>query len=477
MQLSELFTGQPDVEIKGICIDSRKAREGDLFFCLKGLENDGHVFAEQACRGRAVAVVHSDPIERRDGVVYIQAEDTVCELNRVCDLFYGQPSRKLKMFGITGTNGKTTTASIISDVFSARMPCGYIGTIAVRFGTESRASNLTTPDAQELHSTLREMADAGMVAVAMEVSSHGLAMRRVDTVDFDVTVFTNLTYDHLDYHKTMERYFEAKKRLFKNLKSSGTAVLNADDVSFEGLRECLHCGYVTYGVNADADYRAENIRLSPDCTAFTLVHGGKRYAVESNLVALYNVYNLLGAAAAMHRMGMPLDEMLPFFSRLTPVDGRMESIARGQDFRVIVDYAHTPDGFEKVFQYAREIAKGGRIYAVFGCAGKRDRVKRGVLGKIADKYCDRIYVTEEDPRSEDAADIARAILSGIGEGKGMFVKERYAAIEAAINRAQTGDIVLILGKGNENYMCYAHGKEPWMGDHRAAERALENRRA
>lgn len=473
MRLSQIFSGQPDVEIQGICIDSRKAEPGDIFFCLKGLEADGHKFAKMACESGAVAVVHSDDIEKMAGVVYIKTTDVNQELNRACDLFFGKPSRKITVFGVTGTNGKTTTTSIISDVYSKFKPCGYMGTIAVRYGDVSRIPSLTTPDALEIHGNLKEMVDYGMEAVAMEVSSHGLAMGRVDSVDFDYAIFTNLTYDHLDYHKTMEQYFDAKKILFKNMKPSGIAVLNVDDVSFDELSECATCNVVTYGVKADADYRAEEVKISTDGTEFVLVCKGTRYQVKTNVVALYNIYNLLGAIGAMHESGMPIKEMLPLLENIAQVDGRMEKIDCGQAFNVIVDYAHTPDGFEKVFQYAEEIAKEKKTYAVFGCAGKRDKVKRKILGQIADKYCHKVFITEEDPRNENAEDIGREILSGISEEKGIYIGDRYEAIKAALQTAEAGDCVLILGKGDESYMYYEHGREPWMGDHQAAMQILK----
>lgn len=471
MLLSEMFEGAPEIEIQGLCIDSRKAKAKDLFFCLKGLEADGHQFAEKACKAGAAAVVHCDELKRCQGVSYIKVENVNEELNRICDLFNGHPSQKMTVFGVTGTNGKTTTTSIISDVYNK--PCGYMGTIAVRYGNVNKIPNLTTPDALEIHENLKEMTDHGMESVAMEVSSHGLAMGRVDAVDFDVAIFTNLTYDHLDYHKTMENYFEAKKILFKNMKRDGVAVLNVDDISFESLAECVSCRYVSYGVNADADYRAENVKLSPDGSVFDLLHGGNRYAVKTNLVALYNIYNLLGAIAGMHETGMAIEEMLPHLMEISQIEGRMENIAEGQDFHVIVDYAHTPDGFEKVFQYGQEIAKGKKIYSVFGCAGKRDKVKRKVLGQIAGKYCDKVFVTEEDPRDERAEDIAAMIMSGIPEDKAVFIADRYEAIEAAVGTAESGDCVLILGKGDESYMYYEHGRGPWMGDNEAAKKALK----
>ena len=473
MQLSKIFAGQPDVEITGICLDSRKAKEGDMFFCLKGLEADGHRFAGKAVEGGAVCVVHSDDLEQVEGVCYVKVDDVNGELNRVCDLFNDHPSHKMTVFGVTGTNGKSTTTSIISDVYEkGGHPCGYMGTIAVRYGNVSRVPSLTTPDAVEIHDNLKQMVDHGMEAVAMEVSSHGLAMGRTDSVDFDVAMFTNLTYDHLDYHKTMEAYFEAKQILFKNMKADGVAVLNVDDISYDELAKCASCEVVTYGVERDCDYRAEDVQLAPDGTVFTLVHDGARYEVKTNLVALYNIYNLLGAIASMHQMGMPIEDMLPHLEHIAQVDGRMEIISEGQDFDLIVDYAHTPDGFEKVFEYAKEIAGENKIYSVFGSAGKRDKVKRKVLGEIAGRYCDIVFVTEEDPRDETPKEIADMIMEGISEGKGVFIEDRYEAIETAIKTAKAGDCVLILGKGAEQYLDHSHGKDFWMGDVEAAKKAV-----
>jgi UDP-N-acetylmuramoyl-L-alanyl-D-glutamate--2,6-diaminopimelate ligase len=468
-----------DIEITGLSLDSRTVKPGDMFFCIEGLEADGHDFAGKAADAGAVAVVHRKEISKQPGVVYICVDDVRRELNRVCDAFNGSPSSKLTVFGTTGTNGKSTISSIISDIYSAEKPCGYMGTIAIRYGGYSRIPSLTTPDQIELHSDLHEMVDHGMEAVAMEVSSHGLSMGRVDAVDFDCAIFTNLTYDHLDYHKTMENYFEAKKLLFRSMKSSGVCVLNADDEpSIEGLKECCSCRYVTYGTGrlGPADYMAENIKFSASETSFTLSYRDEKYEVTTNMVALYNIYNLLGAIAAMHEMGMALEKIVPLLRDIPQVDGRMERVDMGQDFTVIVDYAHTPDGYEKVFSYGDVVTKdGGDIYAVFGCPGKRDKVKRKVMGSIAGRHCKVAVVTEQDPRNEKAEDIAEMILAGVRESgcEGIFVGDREKAIEKAISMAHKGDLVLILGKGDESYMYYERGRLPWMGDNEAARRALE----
>lgn len=477
MKLNRLFDCERDTEIKGIALDSRKVKKGDMFFCIKGLETDGHKYAEQAVSAGAVAIVHTDDINRIDKIDYIKVKDINSELNRICNIFYNEPSRRLTMFGITGTNGKTTTASIISDIFSEYTPCGYMGTIAVRYGDYSRLPSLTTPDSIEVHQVLNEMTEHGMKAAAIEVSSHGLALGRVSTVDFDYAIFTNLTYDHLDFHKTMKNYFDAKKILFRNMKESGVAVLNADDkISFEELKNCCKCRVVTYGIDNEADYMAKELSLGVDFTKFTLVHDKKEYKIMTNLVAKYNISNLLSGIAAMHQAGMPIEMMIPKFEKISQVDGRMEIVDEGQEFSVLVDYAHTPDGFEKIFQHVENIRKtGSNVYTVFGCAGKRDHDKRAVLGKIAGKYSDLVIVTEEDPRNESKEEIAEQILEGIQESQGRYelILDRYEAIKKGILKAKKDDIVLILGKGAEEYMYRGEGREPWMGDVEAAKKVLE----
>lgn len=506
MLLSKLFPDRPelrgrmDVDIAGLTLDSRTVKPGYLFFCIKGYETDGHRFAGKAHDAGAAAIVCTEPVEELPGTVYIHVEDMNAEINRISDLYFGRPSRHMTMFGATGTNGKSTLTSVISDVYSHYRPCGYMGTIAIRYGDYSRVPNLTTPDQIETHSNLKEMVDHGMEACAMEVSSQGLDRGRVDSVDFDCAVFTNLTHDHLDYHKTMERYLAAKERLFTNLKPEAVAVLNADDViSIDALKRDIRCRFVTYGTDQGQeltdengypvhgthspvgspdtiDYFAQEIQQSATGCTFTLCHAGKTYRVTTNLAALYNVYNLLGAIAAMHECGMPIEEMLPYLEHVAQVDGRMDRVEEGQDFTVIVDYAHTPDGYEKIFGYAKEITEknGGHIYAAFGCPGKRDTVKRPIMGEIAGRYADGVVLTSQDPRGSDPREIAEDILEGVRKTDCAweFEPDREKAIEKAIRHAGPGDVVLTLGKGGESYMYHEEGRRPWMTDKAACRKAL-----
>ena len=474
MKLSEMFEQAPEIEIEGLCLDSRQAKPNDIYFCMSGIMFDGHDFVEDVIAKGVKAIVHAKPIEHmHKGVAYIQVENVNRTLNRIASLFYQHPSRCMKVFGVTGTNGKSTITSIIQDVYSHFHPCGYIGTIAIRYGDVELPPSLTTPDPILIHKSMADMRAAGMEACALEVSSHGLELGRVMSVDFDIAIFSNLTYDHLDFHGTIENYLEAKKKLFTNLKSDGIAVLNRDDAYYQAFADCTNGRLVTYGIKHDADYRAMDIQIQTDGSQFTLLHDEKSYTVKTNLVAMYNIYNLLAAIAGMCEAGIAIDDMLPYLAGIKQIEGRMERIDEGQLFNVIVDFAHTPDGLEKVFEYAKDITKEGHsIIAVFGSAGKRDTKKRKVFGEIASKYCDSIILTEDDPRDEDAREIANEIKEGIKDTKNIFIEDRYNAIRQAIESDGAYDTVLILGKGDEVFMYREFGREPWLGDHNAARECI-----
>ncbi len=475
MKLSQLFENAPNIEIFDLCFDSRKAKENDMYFCMEGMVHDGHDFVEDVIQKGVKCIIHSKDIKyMHKGVVYIQVENVNRTLNVVASKFYGYPSQQLKVFGVTGTNGKSTVTNIIQNVYSKFFPCGYIGTIAIRYGDVKLAPNLTTPDPILLHKTMREMVDYGMKAVALEVSSHGLELGRVQSIDFDIAVFTNLTYDHLDFHGTIEKYFEAKKKLFQLLKKDGIAVLNVDDPYYDQLKQVTNARVVTYGIQNDADYYANHVNIGVHGSTFELHHLGKVYEVSTNLVALYNIYNLLAAIATMCESGIAIEDILPHLQSIDQIEGRMERIDEGQTFNVIVDFAHTPDGMEKVFEYAKSITPESKsIIAVFGSAGKRDTRKRKIFGEIADRYCSSIILTEDDPRDEDPKEIANEIKTGILHTNNIFIADRYAAIRQAIESANAQDTVLILGKGDEVFMYREFGREHWLGDHIVARRCIK----
>lgn len=474
MLLSQIFDSAPEIEITGLSIDSRQVTSGNMYFCMEGIVFDGHDFVDKAIENGAICIVHEKPIEHmQDDIAYIKVENVNRTLNIVASKFYGYPSRKMFVFGVTGTNGKSSVASIIKDAYSHYEPCGYIGTISISYGNVNKPPKLTTPDAISIHEALHEMVEHDVKAVALEVSSHGLELGRVQSIDFDIAIFTNLTYDHLDFHGTFEKYFEAKKKLFANLKENGIAVLNRDDPYYDKLQECTNARCVSYGIQNRADYQADNIKIGTSSSSFTLYHDQEVYEVHTNLVALYNIYNLLAAIAAMAESGLPLENIVKYVSNLPQIEGRMERIDEGQPFNVIVDFAHTPDGLEKVFDYAKTITSEDRsIISVFGSAGKRDTKKRKVFGEIASRYCDNIILTEDDPRDEDAREIANEIRGGISNTNNIFIENRYDAIRQAIETANVGDTVLILGKGDEVFMYREHGREPWVGDHIAARKCI-----
>lgn len=474
MKLSELFENVPDIEIRSLMADSRKKRPDSIFFCVKGMMFDGHRFIEQAIQNGARVIIHSETIERsHEDVVYIKVRDVVKVFNQVADAFYGYPSHAMMMFGVTGTNGKSSIASIIRHLMSNIRPTGYIGTISIEYGSVKMPPLLTTPDIDDLHSILHDMVDAGMRACALEVSSIGLEQGRVDSIDFDVGIFTNLTHDHLDYHGTMENYFQAKKKFFDHLKEDAVAVTNADDPYGMKIVADCPCKVVTYAIDKPADYQILHYQLLADKTVFTLRCNGMEYELETNLVAKFNLYNLLGVIAALNQKGVSITQMVPWLRTIKQVEGRVERIDLGQPFNIIVDFAHTPDGIEQLCRFASEITpKTNRIIAITGSAGKRDTAKRPIFGQLLDKYADLIILTEDDPRNEKAVDIANEIASGIKRKPYVIIEDRYHAINQAVELADPRDTIMILGKGDEKFMYRDFGREPYEGDDEIAREAV-----
>ena len=324
MRLSKMFKNAPTINVTGLCFDSRKVRTGDVYFCLPGIRTDGHKFIRNAVENGAVCVVHSQDLdEMPEGAVYIKVDDVYSAMNQCARLFYSKPSDKMTMYGITGTNGKSTIANIIRYIRSLQEPCGYIGTISIDYGNVHLQPNLTTPDTLFLQEKLADMVRCGMKSCALEVSSHGLAQHRVDGIQFDVAIFTNFTYDHLDFHGTMDNYFEAKSILFKSLvKPDGVSILNVDDEKFEELKEISRAKVISYGIDKECDYRAANIFIGSKTSTYKLIHGENEYNIKTNLVARYNVYNLLAAIAALHESGMDMETII---KELATLDDNLRS--------------------------------------------------------------------------------------------------------------------------------------------------------
>lgn len=488
MKLGELVRDVPGVrvvsgegmEVAGLAYDSRLVRPGDLFLCIPGFVRDGHDFIpDAAARGAAAFLV-----ERGGLVPHGRGEVVVPHARRaaamVADRFFGHPSRALRLVGVTGTNGKTTTTFLCRRVLQERGPVGLIGTVHNVVGGRAEPVERTTPEAVDLQRLFRRMRDAGDDAAIMEVSSHALALHRVDGCDFDVAVFTNLTRDHLDFHGDMDSYLAAKARLFEMLGEGGDgkgrkgAVLNADDPAAPAIAAHCRAPVLTYAVdNPAAGVVARDIDLRLDGASFRVRHPGGETPVTLRLTGRFNVYNALAAFAAGLIEGLEADRIAAALGEVAGVPGRFELVPGGQGFAVIVDYAHTPDGLENVLRAARQFTRG-RVIAVFGCGGDRDRTKRPMMGEIAARLADLVLITNDNPRSEDPAAIAAEVEAGAHRVPGTprrIVLDREEAIGEAVDAAREGDVVLIAGKGHENYQIFRDRTVPF-DDREAAGRAL-----
>lgn len=458
--------GDPATRVRDLAYDSGSVPAGALFFCIRGAHADGHAFAPAAVAAGAAAVV----VERWLGLEVPQVlVGSVREaMGPMSAVVTGEPAAAMTMVGITGTNGKTTTTYLLEAVFrAAGMAPGVIGTNGARVDGRPVPLARTTPEAPDLHRLLAQMRDAGVGAVAMEVSSHALAQHRVGGVVYDVGLFTNLSQDHLDYHPTMQEYFAAKARLFSPAHAR-RGVVNADDPWGRRLLEDPSIAMTTFAVEGEADLRAEEVRT--DATGVAFRAGG--IEVRSPLRGAFNVANCLGALAVARALGIDLRVAAEALGEVQVVPGRMEPVEAGQDFLVVVDYAHTPDSILHVLRAARPLATG-RVIVVFGCGGDRDRAKRPLMGEAATSGADLTVLTSDNPRSEDPSAIIGEIVPGAVTGGGAFVVEpdRHAAIGMAIAEAGPGDVVVIAGKGHEAYQEVGGRVEPF-DDRAVARRAL-----
>jgi len=437
--------------IKRICCDSRIAREGDLFIALKGTVCDGHDFLKDvALKGVKFAVVERNT-PAGESLLQLIVPDTHSAAVVLADNFYGSPSKRLNVVGITGTNGKTTTSFLIGDILRAcgKSP-GLIGTIFYDTGEKVSSIN-TTPGPLHVQDLMRRMVDNGMSHAVMEVSSHGLVQRRVDKVNFDIAVLTNISSDHLDYHKDHADYVEAKSRLFKLLKPKGTAVLNGDDQFCKIMEKATRGNVLTYGLGDNSHVRASKVRLKGTGSTFVVTTPKGKLDIETRLIGMYNVYNILAAIGVGVVENLNLELIEDGIRNLDLVPGRMERIDRGQPFNIFVDYAHTDDALDKALSALRGLTKG-RLVALFGCGGDRDSSKRARMGSVASRMADISILTSDNPRSEDPRHIIREIEAGFEDiDRYVIHVDRRDAIRAALETARQGDTVLIAGKGHENY--------------------------
>ncbi len=457
MQLRELakatmyerLIGAGDTPIQKIGYNSRNTAPGELFCCVVGTFSDGHDYAAQAAAAGAVALV----VERELDIDLPQlvVPNTRIAMAEMAAAFYGDPSKEMTMVGVTGTNGKTSTTYMIKAIAeSAGAKVGLIGTIRNLVAERVIETERTTPESVDLQRILREMKDEGVTLVVMEVSSHSLDQHRVHGIEFDIGVFTNLTHDHLDYHKTVENYLAAKKKLFAQSKR---AVLNADDPHFEDMAEGLAIPVTTFGVREQADFFAADIDIAPRGVQFELRADGKTTQLNIGIPGLFSVFNALAAAAAASLIGYSNEAIKRGLEHMKSVSGRLEPLPTyGREFTVLLDYAHAPDALENVLTTIRGFAKA-RIITLFGCGGDRDHAKRPIMGEIAGRYSDFLVVTSDNPRSEDPYCIIDSIMEGVMKSGCAYVviEDRYDAIKFALEHAKKGDIVLLAGKGHENY--------------------------
>jgi UDP-N-acetylmuramoyl-L-alanyl-D-glutamate--2,6-diaminopimelate ligase len=455
MRLEQVIPGAPPeasaIEIAELAYDSRAVRPGTLFFCVSGFARDGHEFAPDAVERGAAALVVERPLGL--GVPEVIVASVREAMATAAARFNGDPTAKLAVVGITGTNGKTTTAFLVRSLLEADgRQTGLLGTVKSVIGGLEHPVERTTPEAIDLQRTFQTMVEAGDVACAMEVSSHALALHRTDAVQFAAAIFTNITRDHLDFHETMEKYFDAKRRLFAA--KDAIALVNIDDAYGARLATELE-DPVTFALDRAAAYRATEVQTGLSGSSFTVTTPDGATSMRSPLRGRFNVYNVLGALAATHALGVPLEIAAQAIRTAGQVPGRFEPVEEGQQFAVLVDYAHTPDSLENVLLAARALSEG-RLHVVFGCGGDRDRGKRPVMGKIARRLADRVIVTSDNPRSEDPEAIIEEILVGTGPDV-EHNADRREAIAEAISGAGPGDVVVIAGKGHEQGQEFEDG--------------------
>jgi len=446
---SPAFSG--DIEVKGIACDSKAVSRDYLFIAVPGTKVDGHRFANEAVERGASAVVIEKNVMLGDGIAKVYVKDSRTALAKIANEFYGRPAEKLRCIGITGTNGKTTISYLMDSIVSAAgHKAGLIGTINYRIGERVIPATNTTPGPVELYNFMDKMTQNSIDYLVMEVSSHSLDQRRVEGIDFAVAIFTNLTGDHLDYHKTLGEYFNAKAKLFEGLGAGSCGIINIDDEWGKKLLRRSKGRVMTYGTKTGADFLAGGMELSLSGTKFKISTPGGQIKIETKLIGLHNVYNITAAVAAGSALGFSPEAVKRGIENVRAIPGRLEPIDCGQPFKVFVDYAHTDDALYNVLSALRPLIPE-RIIVVFGCGGDRDRAKRPRMGKVAGELADLVIVTSDNPRSEDPRTITEEITAGIETKNYRVTVDRMEAIRQALSAARDGDCVLIAGKGHETY--------------------------
>ncbi len=455
----------PDLVVNGISDDSRKVGKDYLFIAVRGFEVDGHNYIKQAVENGASCVIAEDESRIPEGIDFCIVENTREIAGILANKFYGNPSDKIKVVGVTGTNGKTTTTYLLESIFKeCTGKAGLIGTIEYRYGDVKQKAFNTTPSAIALARMLSEMVQANIEYAVMEVSSHSIDQKRVAGIGFVEGIYTNLSQDHLNYHKTLEEYAEVKKSFFtKHIwcqrklgwGDDGLAVLNADDSLSDKIMKAGNGKYVTYGVLKKADFNLIKTNYGAHKTELVVNHKGKEYKITTGLLGKFNAYNILASFATGISLGLVSEAVIRGIEIVDVVPGRFEKIDEGQDFLVIIDYSHTPDSLSFAIDNSKTLSKG-KVITIFGCGGERDKLKRPIMGKIAGDDSDYCIITNDNPRTEDPEVIINAILKGIKEsnlteGDYEVIADREQAIRRGVEKARSGDVLLIAGKGHEDY--------------------------
>ncbi len=472
-------TGNPqDITVKGIAYDPLRIEPGFIYVAINIYTQldkieipDGHPLVLDAIKKGAVCVVLQQDMEVPANIVKVVVPDSRYALGVMANRFYHYPSQKLKLIGVTGTNGKTTTTHIIESILIQKYKMGLIGTLYYKINGEIRKSKDTTPEPPDLQAILRKMADEGCVYCAMEASSHGIEFHRMQGCRFRVALFTNLTQDHLDFHENMENYLKAKLKLFRWLGEEDYAAINIDDAYGEQFVNATKANVLTYGIHKAAAIMARNIDYAINGTTYELVTPKGNIEIHTRLVGQFNVYNALAAVATAISQNIDLETIKSGLERPIRVAGRMEMIDKGQAYSVVVDYAHTPDGMENVLSLAKSL-NPRRLITVFGCGGDRDKEKRPIMGGVASRFSDQVILTADNPRTEDPDRILAGIAAGCDAAKVTQIIDRHEAILHSIRIARPGDIVMILGKGHETTQTLKDRTIPF-SDREEAEKALD----
>lgn len=473
--LDDLLPIDNHILIENIASDSRKVTSNSIFFCFDGFTYDGHTFCKEAIDKGAVCIVHQKELtEYIDGIIYYQSDDIVSLLASVCNKFYMNPSKYLKVVGITGTAGKTTVANLIYSISKNYLNMGYFGTRLVEYGAFRNEYQYTTPETIYLQKTLRNMADEEMDSVCIELSSQGLNLKRVEGVDFDIAIFTNMFQEHIDAHGSYEKYQEAKLSLFRNLKPSGIAIIDVDEPFSSTIQDVVQGEIFTYGIEQDADVMARNIEFSYEYTKFDLLYENNIIPLKLPIIGKVNVSHILASIACLLKLNMSLDEIVKGLQNVSKIEGHYEKIENNYGINILIDEGTHPKHYEELYKFAKSITKG-KIISVFGCTGKKANARRELVGEITAKYADFAILTEEDCKDENVIDICDKIASKLQDKiPYVIIENREYAIYQALEKANKDDTILIIGKGRGKFLIRNEGKEFYIGDKQAVLDAIKN---